>query len=157
MDCCITSLSSHTRFYPFQQTLHECLPNCTSWHSWFSNLITLLTADCRCIPAWMHTYSFDLAYEELVSPFHHFPYISLTYLQSPSVLWLRADPSAVQAPACLLSCRWWLLLSEPQAGSPSCQSSGRSKHSMPVSMTYLDFEDNFESASIWNNRTECLI
>lgn len=95
----------------------------------------------------MQTYSFNLAYEELISRFHHLPYISLDYLQSPSVLWLRADPGH------LFSHKWWLLLSEPQAGSPSCQSTGRSKHSMPVSMTYLDFEDNFESASICSNKT----
>lgn len=62
---------------------------------------------------------FDLAYKELVSLFHGFLYVSVSYLQSPPALCWRADPSAVQAPASLLSCGWWLPLLEPQAVVPA--------------------------------------
>lgn len=129
MDCCITSLSSHTRFYPSQHTLHECLSSCTSWHSRFSNLIAFLSVEectagaflpgCRITLFWFSIRGTGLTFPSFSL---HFSCLSLVSLS----LWLRADPSNVQAPVCLLSCRWWLLLSEPQVHSPSCQSSGRS-------------------------------
>lgn len=158
MDCCITSLSSHTRFCPSQHTLHECLSSCTSWHSRFSNLITFLSIDCRCIPPWMQNYTvIHLAYEELISLFHHFPYISVAYLWSPSLseYGLTQVMSRllfvffhVGDDCCCQSHRHTVLPVRAQAGP---------RHSLPLSMKYLDLEDNSESTSICTIKTVCLI
>lgn len=64
--------------------LHERLPSSTSWHSRFSILIATLRHRLQLqssLAAELRL--FDLAYKELVSLFHGFLYVSVSYLQSP--------------------------------------------------------------------------